>query len=271
MWLARCARTPSCLISQPNRAATGDAPENTDGKWTLQDFKERLSLHATNLRIYGNKPKRVKYYSKKLKARSPKGEPVIAVWSQLPGKKSWTLILSTDLDLTSEQIIKLFSKRWKTEPMFNEIKYFFGVTKAWQRSSRSLRRWLSMLSVAYALTRLLSLIMNTKKNREALPPISWRRKSPVTAGLTRIAVQVFFRRFGFWMLCKPKYKKLILENEQILRQRTTMRQLSWLFCSYNDTFPDSFCHNWVMNKRTVRVKLETIEFQIVLFATLNWF
>ncbi len=206
----------------PNRGR----PRKYGQKWTLQDFKERCRLHTAELKIYGNKPKMVKYYSKRLKARFLKGEPVIAVWSQLPQQKSWTLILSTDLELTPEQIIKLYSKRWKTEPMFNEIKHFFGVTKAWQRSSRALHRWLSMLSLAYALTRLLSLVMNTKKNREILPPIAWRRKSPATAGLTRIAIQMFFRRFGFWMLWNPKYKKLVLENEQILRHRTTSHQIS---------------------------------------------
>ena len=42
-------------------------PRKYGRKWTLQDFKEHLSLHTANLRIYGNKPKRVKYYSKKLK------------------------------------------------------------------------------------------------------------------------------------------------------------------------------------------------------------
>ena len=91
-------------------------------------------------------------------ARFLKGVPVISVWSQLPGQKSWTLVVSTDLELTPEHIVKLFCKRWKTEPMFNEIKHFFGVSKAWQRSSRSLHCWFSMLS----------LIMNTNKEQKGL-------------------------------------------------------------------------------------------------------
>lgn len=201
-------------------------PRKYGPKWTLSDFKEQVPMRMADLRIYGNKPKRVTYYSRKLKARFLNGAPVIAVWSQLPGQKNWTLIVSTDLELTPEQIIKLFSKRWKTEPMFNEIKHAFGVAEAWQRSSRSLHRWLSMICSAYALTRLLSLVMNTKKNREALPPIPWRRKAPATAGLTRMAVTLFFRRFGFVMLWNPKYKKLMLENALIHRQRTMFQQQS---------------------------------------------
>ncbi len=201
-------------------------PRKYGQKWTLSDFKEQLPLRIARLRIYGKRAKTVKYYSKKLRARFLMGEPVVAVWSQLPGQKNWTLILSTDLGLTPEQIIKLFSKRWKTEPMFNEIKHFFGVAQAWQRSSRALHRWLSMISLAYALTRLLSMIMNTSKNRKSVPPIPWRKKSPVTAGLARMALQVFFRRFSFWTLWNPKCKKLDLENDPILRQRTSIRQQS---------------------------------------------
>ena len=193
-------------------------PRKYGRRWTFQDFKEQMPLHTAYLRIYGQEPKRVTYYFKKLKARFLKGEPVIAIWSQLPDRKGWTLILSTDLELTPEQIIKLFSKRWKTEPMFNEIKHSFGVAQAWQRSGRALHRWVSILSVAYALMRLLSLVMNTQKNKKALPPIPWRKNSPATAGLARTAVRLFFRRFGFRLLWRPKYKKLILENEPISRE-----------------------------------------------------
>lgn len=193
-------------------------------RWTLQDCWEHLRLRSAHLRIYGSKPKRVSYYAKKLRARFLHGKPVMAVWTQFPEQRNWTLILSTDLELTPEQIIKLFSKRWKTEPMFNEIKHFFGVSQAWQRSSRALHRWLSMVSLAYALTRLLSLLMNTKKTRDSLPPIPWRRNSPATAGLTRLAIQVFFRRFGFGRLWSPKYKKLMLEKEQILREKNRIQQ-----------------------------------------------
>jgi hypothetical protein len=64
----------------------------------------------------------------------------MAVWCQLPSQKSWSLILSTALTLTPEHIIKLYARRWRTEPMFNEIKHAYGVAQTWQQKSRTLHR-----------------------------------------------------------------------------------------------------------------------------------
>jgi hypothetical protein len=94
--------------------------------------------------------------------------------------------------------------------MFNEIKHAYGVAQTWQQKSRTLHRWVTMLCVAYSLSRMLALVFGNKKKDNVVPYIAWRQKSPMTAGLMRKAIQLFFRRFTFSMLWEPKSKKLVL-------------------------------------------------------------
>jgi hypothetical protein len=145
-------------------------------------------------------------------ARFLDGLPVIALWCQLPEQTSWTLIIATDLSLTPERIIKLYGRRWKIEPMFNEIKHSYGVAHAWEQSTQALYRWVSILCVAYSLTRMLSLLYRSTRELSTLIP--WRTKSPATAGLVRNALVLFFRRYGFISLWQPKSKKLLLPQAQ---------------------------------------------------------
>ena len=184
----------------------------TYGQKLTPDRVKKLTLHKANLNIYGGH-KEVLYRSTTCLARFLKGLLVVAVWCKLPDKKGWTLILSTDLSLTPERIIKLYARRWKIEPMFNEIKHGYGVAQAWEQTFQNLHRWVSMLCVSYSLTRLLSLVAASKKNQNFVPVIQWRTKSPITAGLVRIGLQFFFRHFTFYQLWDLKSKKLKLPNK----------------------------------------------------------
>ena len=172
---------------------------------------EKLPINIVNVNTYGS-VKQVKYRSALCLARFLDGLPVIALWTQLPEQKNWTLIISTDLSLTPERIIKLYGRRWKIEPMFNEIKHSYGVAQAWEQSLQALYRWVSILCVAYSLTRMLSLLYRSTSELSALIP--WRTKSPATAGLVRNALVLFFRRYGFITLWQPKSKKLLLPEAQ---------------------------------------------------------
>jgi len=184
----------------------------TYGQKLTPDRVEKLTIHKANLNIYGG-PTEVLYRSTMCLARFLKGLLVVAVWGKLPGQKDWMLILSTDLSLTPERIIKLYARRWKIEPMFNEIKHGYGVAQAWEQTFQNLHRWVSMLCVSYSLTRLLSLVAASKKNDNFIPVIQWRTKSPITAGLVRIGLQLFFRHFTFNQLWDLKSKKLKLPNK----------------------------------------------------------
>lgn len=173
---------------------------------------EKLPIHKAKIKAYGGRQE-VQYRATKCLARFLNGRPVIAVWCKYPEQKDWMLILSTDLTLTPEQIIKLYARRWKIEPMFNEIKHSYGVAEAWEQTSQNLHRWVSMLSVAYSLTRMLSVLASAQKNRGFVPLVQWRVNRPVTAGLIRMGLQLFFRRFSFVQLWEPKSKKFVLSNE----------------------------------------------------------
>jgi len=194
-------------------------PKKYGEKWTAERVKEQLPLRKTVLNIYGG-CKLVKYRSTQCLARFLLGQPVIAVWCQLPKQKGWTLILSTDLTLAPEQIIKLYTRRWKTEPMFNEVKHAYGVANVWEQTSRAVHRWVSMICLNYSVTRLLSIVAVSKNNNALVPFIQWRVKSVITAGLVRKGLELFFRQFTFSRLWNPKSKKLILKMEPNLSQKT---------------------------------------------------
>lgn len=205
-------RKDTVLFDEPSPIAKENRgrgrPRKYGKQWTEERVKE-LPIHKATINVQGG-CKEIKYRTTKCLVRFLKGIAVIAVWCQYPEQKDWSLILSTDLSLTPERIIKLYARRWKIEPMFNEIKHGYGVAKAWQRTSQSLHRWVSMLCVAYSLTRLLSLIIGSKKDENFVPFIQWRAKSVMTAGLVRKGLQLFFRRFTFSQLWNQKSKKLVL-------------------------------------------------------------
>jgi len=97
--------------------------------------------------------------------------------------------------------------------ILNEIKHGYGVAQAWEQTFQNLHRWVLMLCVSYSLTRLLSLVAASKKNKNFIPVIPWRAKSPITAGLVRIGLQLFFRHFTFNQLWDLKSKKLKLPKK----------------------------------------------------------
>jgi hypothetical protein len=184
------------------------------GKKISTDDIDRLTIFKKNIYVYG-KRQVVSFRWTVCLARFLKGVPVIAVWCQLEKQKTWTLLISTDLSLTPERIIKLYGRRWKTEPMFNEIKNYFGIAQAWEQSSLALHRWVSMICTAYAINRLISVIAQAKNFKSIVPFIQWRKQADLTAGLIRLGLIIFFRHFGFKMLWNPKSKKLIIPNKLI--------------------------------------------------------
>jgi hypothetical protein len=221
-------RKDTALFKQPVKIAASarkrGAPKKYGNKLTQHEV-EKLPLHKANLNIYGG-CKQVTYRSSNCIARFLKALPVIAVWCKLPDKKDWILILSTDLSLTTEQIIKFYARRWKIEPMFNEIKHSFGLIRAWEQTSQTLHRWVSMLCISYSLNRLLSVIAQASKNQNFVPFIQWRVNKPLTAGLVRKSLIFFFRHFSFLQLWEPKSKKLLLPTQ--LKNYNKWKNLSHL-------------------------------------------
>jgi len=94
--------------------------------------------------------------------------------------------------------------------MFNEIKHSYGVADAWEQTSQNLHRWVSMLSVAYALTRMLSVLASAQKNRSFIPLVQWRVNRPVTAGLIQMGLQLFFSAVQLCPTVGAKVEKIRL-------------------------------------------------------------
>lgn len=186
-------------------------PKKYGNKISTADVND-LRLFKKNIYVCG-KRQFVSFRWTVCLARFLKGVPVIAVWCQLEDQKSLTLLISTDLSLTPERIIKLYGRRWKTEPMFNEIKNYFGITQAWEQTSQTLHRWVSMICTAYAINRMISLIAQAKNFKSIVPVIQWRKQADLTAGLIRLGLVIFFRHFGFSRLWNPKSKKLIVPKK----------------------------------------------------------
>lgn len=180
------------------------------GKRLTETVLASLPIQQVTMKIFG-KMQQVTFRWQRCRVRFLKGQPVIAVWCKLNDQKNWTLIICTDLTLTPQRIIRLYARRWKIEPMFNEIKHHYGVSQAWQRQNQALHRWVSMLTVAYSLTRMVSLIAAGSKTRQKrLPIIPWRKNKPITAGIVQMGLQLYFRQFTFRRLWNQKSKKLML-------------------------------------------------------------
>ncbi|MDO9310160.1 MAG: transposase [Nitrosomonas sp.] len=87
--------------------------------------------------------------SQLVKARFLDGQLVHAVWCEFGRSngewKAASLILSTDITLTAEQVIESYSLRWSIEPMFNQLKQTWGMKEAWQQTRKTLHCWVQSL------------------------------------------------------------------------------------------------------------------------------
>ena len=192
---------------QPERPRRG-RPRRYGEKYTIERVAALAEKRIT-LKLYG-KVQSVRYRTAITMARFLNGQQVKVVWVRFedePGQlSSPRLLLSTKTDLSSEQIIQYYEKRWCCEPMFNQLKHAWGMQETWQQTRQVLHRWVQIVTLAYALPQLLAML--PPKQLESLCQWTpWRRQQPVTAGrirlgLNRILWQVRIREW--W---NPKSRK----------------------------------------------------------------
>jgi hypothetical protein len=152
----------------------------------------------------------VRYRSALCLARFMKGRTVRAIWMQFEdenGKLSkQRLIISTLGDLMPQQIFAYYARRWSIEDLFNQMKNRWGWKDAWQQSRLVLHRWTQILSIAYALPRLLATYCGDQV--ESLMHLTpWRKKKQITAGRVRLGLKNILSNVavrGWW---SPKYRK----------------------------------------------------------------
>jgi len=141
------------------------------------------------LTLYG-KTQSVQLRSAIAVARFLKGLTVRAVWCEmLQSDNTWSrprLILATETDLSARAVVEIYAERWGIEPLFHNLKRWWGVTNLWQQSKAALELWMQIRSTAYALTQLLALRLWESFPLMDIAP--WRKGAMITAGL-----------FGQWM------------------------------------------------------------------------
>lgn len=150
---------------------------------------DALPAQEMELTLYG-KTQRVRLRSTLAVARFLKGLPVRVVWCEMQQDDGgWTrarLILATETNLSAKEVIAIYAERWGIEPLFHNLKRWWGVANLWQQSKEALELWMQIRCTAYALTQLLALKLWGAFPLMDIAP--WRKGAMITAGL-----------FGQWM------------------------------------------------------------------------
>lgn len=187
------ARIDTRLFDLPDRPKVRQRgrPRLYGAKYTPERIQALPATEVT-LPLYG-KQQVVRYRSKHVKAYFLKGREVRAVWCEFQTDegvyRKAALLLSTDPDLSPEQIIVDYARRWSIESMFNQLKEAWGVKQAWQQTRQTLHRWVQLTAAGYGLIQLLSYLNNDAV--QALCQHSpWRKKAPLTAGLIRTGLRM---------------------------------------------------------------------------------
>ncbi|WP_297461957.1 transposase [Ferrovum sp.] len=182
-------RRDTALYLQPEPEPKRRGPKRKYGERLDMAMLDTLPAQERNLMLYG-KMQSVRLRSVIAVARFLKGVPVRAVWCEMrQDDNTWSrprLILATETELSAQTVVELYAERWGIEPLFHNLKRWWGVTNLWQQSKEALELWMQIRSTAYALTQLLAL-----KLWESFPLMEiapWRKRTMITAGL-----------FGQWL------------------------------------------------------------------------
>ena len=168
-------------------------------KLTLEAV-DALPVTQLTLKLYG-KEQLIRVRSVVALAQFLKGTKVRAVWCEFydADKCRWSkarLLLATELELTAEEILRAYARRWSIEPLFHNLKRWWDVNNLWQQSRRVLELWMQIRSMAWTLTQLLSLTVE-----QAAFPLAavapWRFKQSFTAGLVAQWMRVEFTGLPF--------------------------------------------------------------------------
>ena len=74
-------------------------------------------------------------------ARFLNGTPVRAVWCEFfnPENQTWSkprLLLASETQLSPEIVLRLYACRWGIEPLFHNLKRWWGINNLWQQSRK---------------------------------------------------------------------------------------------------------------------------------------
>lgn len=145
---------------------------------------DTLPAAVLELMLYG-KRQAVRLRSVVVVARFLKGLPVRAVWCEMrQDDGTWSrarLILATEIELSAQAVVELYAQRWGIEPLFHNLKRWWGVSNLWQQSKAALELWMQIRCTGYALMQLLALKLEASFPLMEIAP--WRKGAIITAGL----------------------------------------------------------------------------------------
>lgn len=179
-------------------------------KYGIKLTPEKVQLlPATSVRmhLYGQMRK-VIYRSAVCRARFLKGREVKAVWCRFVDKDKQSkprLIISTEPSLGADKVLRFYSRRWPIEPGFHQLKHGAGCKDLWQRTRRTLHRWMQIKTLGYALLQLLTLTVGTEALKISCLP--WRSPDTVTAGMLRQALVPVIAEFNVRSCWDQKCRK----------------------------------------------------------------
>lgn len=170
-----------------------------------------LPGEQVELMLYG-KSQWVRLRSALALARFLKGLPVRAVWCQMrKADDTWSharLILATETDLSAQEVVEIYAQRWGIEPLFHNLKRWWGVTNLWQQSKPALELWMQIRSSAYALTQLLAMRLCGSFPLTDIAP--WRKGMLITAGLFAQWMRIQFIGLRVRDACDPKSGQFVM-------------------------------------------------------------
>jgi hypothetical protein len=211
------ARKDSALYLPPDppQKRPRGRPRKYGRRLTFQDIENSYTCGQQKIKAYG-KLRCFQFYAAVAQVRFLKSAVCKIVWCRFVNDRgrwtNWHLLICTDKTLSAETIIFTYALRWWTEPMFNELKNIFGLINAWEQTRQVLARWTMILSLAYSLPRLLSVVLGPVKGAK-LFSIPWRSDRPVTSGWIAESIAHYFYGFPVRRLWCRKLRKLVLPKQ----------------------------------------------------------
>ena len=145
--------------------------------------------------IYG-KEVTIKYKEAVAKARFLKGEVIKAVWLTFDESQSIRLLIATDTELSAQEIIQSYAKRWDIESMFNELKNRFRFKDIMMHSTRNYYQFLYFKIWCFIIIKLSSTQFKKKITQYIKDFLPWRihykKGTIITAGSTKLALEGVF-------------------------------------------------------------------------------
>jgi hypothetical protein len=228
------ARRDSALFCLPKK-------ENTVKRGRRKIYGERIRINKFSqlkkketLLLYGKK--QTVYFKEVIcKARFANGREVKAVFCRLGNANKINLYISTSTSLSATDILIQYEKRWKIEPLFNELKNNFLFKNIWMQSASSYQKFLYLKIWAFIITQLSSINNINFIESFVRKHLPWRvdsnRTITITNGITQMALSEFLGLLSFASFIS-KVHKIISRNNVISNaayfQRTVFFNLSKL-------------------------------------------